>query len=209
MDWFRGFKITWLMDQETFDIEQDVIQYTECKSQEELSASGEYGEYLGETVVDFHGYYDETLGFKNGKYGYLDGKGAKTANVTVYGPKGASDIGHYTGFSMSSNFKKYGAIVDGEYDVNYDILGKSGKLKSHYAINGRGFIDCINGINPNPFDKHSNTQKDGVFVHGVNSDGYAGDGKKPISTGCPLILEWESFQKQIGKTNYKLLLHRK
>lgn len=79
--------------------------------------------------------------------------------MTVYGPKGESDIARYTGFTMSSDFKKYGAIADGEYTVNYLVPGKSAPLPSNYAVNGGNPVDCLNGINPSPISPYSATQK--------------------------------------------------
>ena len=66
------------------------------------------GTYLGAVVVIFAGSLNEKLGTKESDPDglYINGDGAITAQVTVYGPKGESDIARYTGFTMSSDFKK-------------------------------------------------------------------------------------------------------
>ena len=207
MDWYKFTEFQFDPEQDQYN-EKTSIKYTECKSQEELanslglSVSSSQIEYLGNIVVDFKGSMNEKLG----KGDNLAGEGAITANVTVYGPNGENDIAEYIGFSMTSNYEKYGAIADGTYDVAYDANGKSGKLKSNYAINSRNPVDCINNINPYP-GGYSSTQKNGVFIHGTNQDGFAG-GK--VSVGCPLILgqQWADFQKQIGCNSFKLILTR-
>ena len=175
--------------------------------------------YLGKNVVVFEGFMNEKLGTKttkdigyDGKHstGYIDGEGAKTANVTVYGSKGENDIQHYTGFSMTSDFNTYGAIADGVYDVTYLVPGKGGVLKSNYAVNNAGPVNCINGINPSPpqYNPYSATQKNGIYIHRTNMSGWAGGS---VSTGCLLISgnQWGRFSSQIGNNGFKLILNRK
>ncbi|MBQ2882404.1 MAG: hypothetical protein IJE43_01310 [Alphaproteobacteria bacterium] len=111
---------------------------------------------------------------------------------------------------MTSDFDKFGAIADGNYDVSYKVPGKSGKIPSNYAINNGGPVDCINGVNPSPkeYNPYSPTQKNGIYIHRTNLDGWAGGS---ISTGCLLILgsQWAQFEQQIGNNNFKLKLIRK
>ena len=183
------------------------IKWTDCKSQKEMDEIGIKGTYLGEIVVLFEGSTKEKLG----KNSYLNGDGAEPAKVTVYGKSGYDDIENYTGFTMTSNYEKYGAIDDGYYDVVYDKDGKSGKIPSHYAVEKRRPVDCLFGKNnaysnevPNSY---SETQKDGIFVHRTNMNGFAGAN---VSTGCPLILgsQWNDFEKQIGQNGFKMIIRR-
>ena len=175
--------------------------------------------YLGKIVVVFEGSTDERLGTKkkgdlgfDNKYtsGYIDGKDSKTANVTVYGPDGENDIQQYVGFTMTSDYKKFGAIADGLYDVTYRIPGKEGALKSNYAVNDAEPVDCIDGKNPSPekYHPYSPTQKNGIYIHRTNKSGWAGGS---VSTGCLLISgqQWERFTQQIGNNGFKLKLKRK
>ena len=174
--------------------------------------------YLGPIIVVFNGSYNEILGVKkNTKYinGYLDGENAIAADVVVYGPNGENDVQHYTGFTMTSDFNKFGAIADGYYDVTYTTPGKLGKIKSNYAINNGNPVDCVGGINSSPkeYNPYSSTQKDKVYIHRTNNDGWAGWSKSDrvaISTGCLLILgtQWEQFERQIGKNDFKVKLIR-
>lgn len=171
-------------------------------------------------VVDVQGYYNESLGAGEN----LFGEGANLAVFTVYGPKGKDDIQQYRGLTMSSNFKRYGAIDNGEYDVSYDAKGKSGNLKSHWAINNRGAVDCLYGENPSPLSPYSKTQKSGVFIHTSNQSGFAGSGKRKsdskefaVSSGCLLIVPsghnengWNEFNQQLrGVKRFKLILNRR
>lgn len=107
---------------------------------------------------------------------------------------------------MSSDFNKYGAVADGLYDVKYDKVGKTGTIKSHYAVNGRDFVPCVGGINPNP-RATNRTQKNGVFVHRT---GFGGKANGRVSEGCLLILDsqWYRYEQQVGKNNHTLILNR-
>ena len=174
-------------------------------------------------MVDFKGSESEKLGEGQN----LFGKGAKLADVTVYGPKGEGDIQSYKGYSMSSDPKKFGAIADGEYNVKYDAIGKSGSLGSHWAVNGRGKVPALGGVNPNP-DAQFNDAKTGIFIHSSNNNGFAGSkiGKDgvlhTVSTGCLLITPtqydikrnstgngWNEFNSQLkGVNEFKLILNR-
>ena len=118
-----------------------------------------------EAVVTFNGSQGEKLGEGSN----LFGAGAKLADVTVYGPDGKNDIQHYKGFTMTSDFNTFGAIADGEYTVNYRTPGKSGKLKSNWAVNNTNPVNTLGGDNPSPLQPFSSTQKDGVYIHSSNS----------------------------------------
>ncbi|MEY4149464.1 MAG: hypothetical protein RL555_68 [Bacteroidota bacterium] len=177
------------------------------------------GTYLGKSVVIFEGSKNERLG----KSDNLFGNGAVLANVTVYGPGGVNDIKDYKGFTMTSDFKIFGAIANGEYEVNYRSPGKSGSLSSNWAVNNTRPIDALDGVNPNPLNPYSKTQKDGVYIHSSNKNGFAGSifdksGKlvNAITTGCLLIVPsghgvngWNEFNKQLqGVRGFKLILNR-
>ena len=172
--------------------------------------------YLGKTVVDFKGSRQETFGTKNGKSGYINGEGAITAQVTVYGANGPDDIHNFTGYSMSSDAKVLGAIDEGIYDGNYDVIGKSGSLKSNWVLNHRGAIRTLDGqINPNvPNQISANGEgyKDQIFIHSTNSNGFAGVGDGwAISKGCLLISpkDWNRFNGVMsGTQNFKVRVSR-
>ena len=173
-------------------------------------------------VVVFNGSMDERLGEGDN----LFGAGAILADVTVYGPKGADDIGHYKGFTMSSDYAQWGAIADGEYIVNYDPNGKSGSLKSNWTLNNRGKVPALNDYNPSPYRSYER-YKTGIFIHSSNRNGYAGNyiknGKSHgISEGCLLIAPsiyngksiispgWDQFNQQLNnEERYLLQLIRK
>ena len=164
-----------------------------------------------DAIVVFEGSKYETLGENKNIYG----EGAVTANVTVYGPTGKDDIQNYTGFTMTSDFKTFGAIADGEYNVTYKVPGKSGSIPSNYAVNNGEPVDCINGINSSPIEYHpySKTQKNGIYVHRTNRDGSVRvnyEKKSATSTGCLLIAadQWEEFSRQIGNRGFRLILTR-
>ena len=183
------------------------INWTDYKSQAEMDKAGLDGKYLGEIVVLFKGSTNENLGEND----YLNGEGANPAIVTVYGKYGTDDIESYTGYTMSSNYTKYGAIDDGYYDVVYDKEGKSGLISSHYAVNNRYPVDCLYDMNNGWYNgvpnSYSPTQKNGIFVHRTNKNGFAGEN---VSTGCPLILgsQWNRFEKQIGQNGFKMIIIR-
>ncbi len=161
-----------------------------------------------EAVVVFNGSLNEKLGTKkagdkgyDGKHteGYIDGEGAVTANVTVYGPGGNDDIQTYTGYTMSSDPSKYGIINDGIYDANYDVAGKGGSLESHWTLNARGRVSTYwtNPYRPNQKDNNGSYYLTGIFIHRSNSSGWAGG---PVSKGCLLIAptDWERFNNQLS-----------
>ena len=205
MDWYE------VENKETHEKE---IKWTDYKSQTEMDENKIDGKYLGKAVVIFKGSREEKLGEGDN----LFGKGAILAKATVYGPSSENDIKEYGAFTMSSDYKKYGAIADGEYTVNYVIPGKSGPLSSHWAVNNGDAVNCLDGINPNP-NGYSKTQKSGIYIHRSNNDGWAGGN---VSTGCLLIVPskydnkgnsinngWNQFNDQLnGVKEFKMILKR-
>ncbi len=113
-------------------------------------------------------------------------------------------------------YETWGAIADGVYSFNYDEKGKSGNLKSHWAVNNRGKVPALDGVNPSPYADFPDA-KVGIFIHAPNKTGYAGNYKSTqgklhgISEGCLLIIPskydrkgnsqnngWDQFNKQIS-----------
>lgn len=120
---------------------------------------------------------------------------------------------------MSSDFKKYGAIDDGQYNVNFKNPGKTGSIKSNWALENTEYIPALDGVNPNPAAT-SKTHKNGVYVHKSNKNGGMLPMDKkgivhPISTGCPIIVPsghsqegWNEFNTQLsGVKNYLLIIN--
>ncbi|MCI1720034.1 MAG: RHS repeat-associated core domain-containing protein [Bacteroidales bacterium] len=196
------------------------IKWTKLRSQKELDKNKIRGNYLGEAYLVFNGSRKEKLGSKkegdkgyDKKHsdGYIDGEGAITANVTLYGPNGEDDISTLTGYTMTSNAEKFIPIEEGLYDANYDEKGKSGTLKSHWVLNHRGVIPTMDGLpNTSPYagENYGKGIKTGIFIHSTNRSGYAGGN---ISTGC-LLLSPKDFQKfnskMTGVQNFKVLIKR-
>lgn len=159
------------------------IVWTEHSSQKELDQNNIKGQYLGQSHVLFSGSRYEKLGDQ----GYINRVGASTANVTVYGPNGDDDITSLVGFTMTSDFNKYGAISEGLFDANYDSKGKSGMLKSNWVLNNRGEIPTMDNqpnLSPYAGTNYGKSVKTGIFIHSTNQSGYAGG---TISTGCLLL----------------------
>ncbi|MBI9039709.1 MAG: hypothetical protein JEY97_16385 [Bacteroidales bacterium] len=146
-----------------------------------------------QAVVVFEGSTNESLGEKNGKEGNINGEGANTANVTVYGPKGENDIKTYTGYTMSSDPDLFGKVKDGIYEGFYKDPGKKGKLKSNFALYGSiAAMGNENPAYPDQVDNNGNAYLIGVYIHRTNNNGFAGtyikDGTTHgISEGCLLI----------------------
>lgn len=162
-----------------------------------------------QAVVVFDGSRSEQLGTKDGKAGFVDGKDAVTAKVTVYGPNGPDDIHHFTGYTMSSNPEKYGVVAEGIYDGNFDEIGKSGRLKSNWTLNNRGNVPDVRGRDP----LTGKSDLDGIFIHSSNRNGFAGEitSTKAISEGCLLIIpaDWKHFNDALeGVKNFKIQIIR-
>ena len=112
--------------------------------------------------------------------------------------------------------------ADPNYNVYYDKKGKSGALKSHWAINARGKVPALNGVNPSPHREFDDS-KTGVFIHTSNVSGKAGNyydrqgNLHGISEGCLLIVPsghgvngWNEFNEQLsGIKQFLLELRRK
>ena len=169
------------------------INWTECKSQQEMDKLSIKGKYLGEAFISFEGSRQERFGMINGQGKYLGGDNPILADVTLYGPNGPDDITRdLVGFTMTSDYNKYGAIADGWYRGNYDKVGKRGAIPSHWALERRGKIPTLDNI-PNPV-KTSNyylkPYKDGIFIHStLKDDNRVGS---QTSQGC-LLLDWKSM----------------
>jgi hypothetical protein len=213
MDWYEV---------ENEETQEKEIKWTDYKSQAEMDENKLNGKYLGKAVVVFEGSRNEKLGEGDN----LFGKGAVLAKATVYGPSNEKDIKEYGAFTMSTDYKKYGAIADGEYTVNYVIPGKTGPLSSHWAVNNGDPVNCLDGINPNP-NGYSETQKNGIYIHRSNKDGsmLPLDKNKqpvPVSTGCLIIVPsrydsqgkpinngWDQFNNQLnGVKEFHMILKR-
>ncbi len=194
--------------------EQLPLQWTDCKSQEEMDKAGIEGVYYGESVVIFNGYKDEHFGTVNGKGKYLGGDDAKLADVTLYGPNGPDDITTgLRGFTMTSDYDKYGAIDDGIYWGNYDEKGKSGEIPSNWTLNNRGWIpqyDYQPNLSPFAGPMKETMYKDGIFIHStVKPNNQVGN---RTSVGC-LMLDWNSMQifnkKMSGVRRFSVQVKRK
>ena len=209
MDWYSTSNIRY--NKSTFEYESyNMYHWTDAKSQDDLTALGINGTYLGEAVVVFDGYYDEQLG----EDGTLTGEGAKTATVTVYGPKGKTDIDHYIGYTMSSDPSLFGEVENGIYPVNK--VTKLGPYSSPWVINNRGEVPAMNGFNPAYPDRNPG-YLNGVFVHRNNKNGFTGtfyDSTKRlsgISEGCLIISsnDWDAFNEQLNTvTKFTLSINR-
>lgn len=170
-----------------YESNNGAILWTDYTSQKELDDNDIRGRYLGQAHVVFSGSRYAKLGIKNGGKGYIDGEGAVTANVTVYGPDGKDDITSLTGFTMTSDVEQYGAISEGLFNANYDSKGKSGALKSNWTLNNRGEIPTMDNepnLSPYADANYGKPVKTGIFIHSTNNSGYAG---KTVSTGCLLL----------------------
>jgi hypothetical protein len=213
---------------ENNETKQKEIKWTDYKSQEEMDKNKQSGTYLGKAVVVFDGYNDEKLGTKqkgdnlfDSKHsdGYIDGRGAKSARVTVYGPKDDSDVQYYTGYTMSSNSSLFGVVANGDYIVN---RGPMGPYKSDWAFGEYdskynwkwSHIPAKDGFNPR-HPKRDPAYLDGVYIHPCNKSGWAGtyqNGTKGVSEGCLLIhgSEWERFNMQLQSVNsFRVKVRRK
>ncbi|MFV0545963.1 MAG: hypothetical protein ACK5ND_07155 [Bacteroides sp.] len=105
----------------------------------------------------------------------------------LYGPDGVDDVTAMTGFTMTSDADKYGAIAEGLSDANYDAKGKSSALKSNWVLNERGTVPTMdNEPNLSPYADYNYGKpvKDGIFIHLTNFTGYAGG---TVSTGRLLL----------------------
>ena len=189
------------------------IKWTELKSQQAMDEAKQAGKYLGEAVAVFNGYRNEHFGTKNGRGKYLGGDDAKLADVILYGPKGSDDITMgLKGFTMTSDYDKYGAIDNGTWPANYDTKGKGGKIESHWTLNYRGFIptyDYQPNMSPYAGELKGTMYKNGIFIHStMGPDNRVG---ATTSTGC-LLLDWNSMQifneKMTGVRHFSVQVKR-
>lgn len=166
-----------------------------------------------EAVVTFDGSKDEKLG-EGQKMG---GKGAKLADVTVYGPDGKDDVQHYKGYTMSSDQTKFGVVADGDYTVNRLKPGETpGPYGSDLVVESRNAkIPELDNFNP-AFPNRNPAYLNGVFIHRPNNDGWAGTYFKNgqwhgVSQGCLLIApnQWNKFHNQLQAVNSFLLQLRR
>ncbi|MBE6325095.1 MAG: hypothetical protein E7074_09020 [Bacteroidales bacterium] len=194
--------------------EEGEIKWTDYHSQEELKTNGLKGQYLGEAVVVFSGYRDERFGTINGKGKYIGGENAKLAEVTLYGSNGEDDITRgLIGFTMTSDYEKYGAIDDGIWPGNYDSKGKSGKIPSHWTLNNRGLIPTYDyQPNESPYaGKLKGTMyKNGIFIHStLSANNRVG---RKTSVGC-LLLDWNSMkvfnERMNGVKHFSVIVYRR
>jgi|WetSurMetagenome_2_1015567.scaffolds.fasta_scaffold11113_2 RHS repeat-associated protein len=164
-----------------------------------------------ETVVTANGSTDEKVGTDNNMFS----QDSKLASFTVYGPGGKDDIKNYRGLTTTSDFKKYGAIDNGEYTVNFNDPGKTKLPYSNWAVNNTNPVNCLFGENPNPdSDRYSDTQKDQIYFHStLDSNGKIGN---RTSTGCIIIVPsghgengWNEFNAQLsGVASFHFVLIR-
>lgn len=167
---------------------------------------GSLGERLGTES-------DHSAGDKNKSNQYLKESSTFTAGVTVYGPDGKDDVSTYTGYTMSSNSDKFGVVAEGIHDGIFVTPGKSGSLKSNWKLKGN--VPAMNGQNP-AHPERSPGFLNGVYIHSVNSNGWAGtwnsNGRtNGVSEGCLLIArpQWNNFKKQLsGAKQFKVQLKR-
>ncbi len=117
---------------------------------------------------------------------------------------------------MTSNPDLFAPIAEMTYTVNYDEVGKSGSIKSHWTINERGKVPTMDGkINLSPFatkSTYATPYADGVFIHRTNLDGGAGYSKTAAVSSACLLLTLQDFiiyDKVLnGIQKYKLTLYR-
>ena len=175
------------------------------------------------SVVVFNGSLNEKLGEGDN----LFGSGAVLADVTVYGPNGADDIGHYKGFTMSSDSEKYGVVANGFYSVNRISNKESyGPYNTPFAVNNKGKIPALGNYNP-AYPNRKPAYLDGVYIHRSNNNGWAGwkcvgEKEVAVSKGCLLVtpsrynqdgtiktIGWDQFCIQLKNVNYFLLQIRR
>jgi hypothetical protein len=194
-----------------YEDEEGKIKWTDYTSQAQMRKNKLKGTYLGEAVVVFNGSRYEQAGTKNGKGRFINGEGSTNANVTVYGPQGADDIHNYTGYTMTSDADKYGAIDEGLYKGSYIVPGKDGQLSSHWALNNSGNVPSMdNEPNTSPYagTLYGKPFKNGIYIHSTNPNGSLG---KTVSVGCLLILDsdWSSFKSVMsGVKDFSVRVNR-
>ena len=180
------------------------IKWTDSKSQAEMDMAGIDGKYLGEAVVLVHGSYDEKLG----EDGTLTGKGAKPAQVTIYGVNNKNDIIVYCGLSVSSDPSKYSMVKNGDYKAFYQNMstspyGLKGGSLSYRITNPDGTLHLP--IEGDEFNKQTNNNyMEHIFFHRTNLNGVA----THSSQGCIVIdgninnlNNWKQVETQLEKSS--------
>jgi RHS repeat-associated protein len=170
--------------------------------------------YLGKAVAVFKGSRSESLG----KGENINGEGAETAKVTLYGPDGADDVTELEGFTMTSNSESFTPIDDGYYTATRREYTGSGALPKQYQMfeGGENNIRTLDGVlNSNvPSQVRSNGEgyKTDIFIHRTNNSGWAGG---RVSTGCLLLSPssmrtFDNKLKPLGNgTPFSVIVNRK
>ena len=180
------------------------IQWTDYKSQAEMDMAGIDGKYLGEAVVLVHGSYDEKLG----EDGTLTGKGAKPAQITVYGVNNEDDIVVYCGLSVSSDPLKYSMVKSGDYKAFYQDMstspyGLKGGSLSYRIMNIDGSLRLP--IEGGELNKQTNKNyMEHIFFHRTNLNGvatYSSQGCIIIDGNINTLNNWKHVEAQLEKSS--------
>ena len=194
------------------------VCWTDYQSQQEMNDNGLIGRYLGKVFLDIYGSRNESLGHKypgdkgyDYKHtdGYMDAVDAVNAKAILYGSSGPNDISNLVAYTMTSDPSIFGAIAEGEYEVNYMEQGKGGALPSNWAINKGYIVPSMDGkpnLSPKAKGNYNLPQYTGVYIHSSNSSGWAGkteDGG--VSTACILLNResWLTFLSVLKQANVK------
>ena len=180
------------------------IKWTDYKSQAEIDMAGIDGKYLGEAVVLVHGSYDEKLG----EDGTLTGKGAKPAQITVYGVNNEDDIVVYCGLSVSSDPLKYSMVKSGDYKAFYQDMstspyGLKGGSLSYRIMNIDGSLRLP--IEGGELNKQTNKNyMEHIFFHRTNLNGvatYSSQGCIIIDGNINTLNNWKHVEAQLEKSS--------
>lgn len=190
------------------------IYWDQNATSQATSKTGET--YLGKAVVVMDGSGGENLD-ANGK---LTGAGANSAQTTVYGPGGASDVQTYDGLTVSSDPTLFTPIASGDYEGYHQQMSSAPFAKGSLTyrikqLNGSHTIPTEGGaLNSDPYSKNFGTPwKTDIFFHRTNNNGFAGarSQKVAVSKGCPVICapQWKGVEKQLGKiSSFRLRIIR-
>ncbi|WP_024773014.1 RHS repeat-associated core domain-containing protein [Aquimarina macrocephali] len=151
------------------------------------------------SVVVFNGSRDEQKGAGNN----INGDGAITADITVYGPGGADDVSTYTGYTLTSDADIRTPIDEGVYTGKRRAYAGSSALPKHYQLfeNGADNIRTMDGVinanTPSQVRENGEGYKTEIFIHRTNNSGFCGG---TVSTGCLLIApgDWNNFNAQLS-----------
>ena len=196
----------------------DEICWTQYSSQELMDKYGLKGRYLGKVYLDIKGSRGESLGHKSlmdkgfdriHADGYMDADDAINAKAVLYGTLGPDDVNNLIAYTMTSDSNTFGAIAEGEYEVDYMEPGKIGALPSHWAINKGGLVPSMDGmpnLSPKAGPNYGKPQYSGVYIHSSNSSGWAGKYESgAVSTACILLNResWLKFLSVMERSNVK------